>query len=62
MTTKTAPENQRNKLCSNCVRSCKQAAHALVLDCPRYLPPPFKVKTHRYDQLDLFSGKKAQEG
>lgn len=43
-----------NSLCRRCLRKCKQDEAALLLDCPRFLPMPFKVKTHRYDQLDLF--------
>jgi hypothetical protein len=27
-----------NKLCSSCRRTCKQAANAVVAQCPRYYP------------------------
>lgn len=27
-----------NKLCISCRRTCKQAAHAVVAQCPRYYP------------------------
>lgn len=43
-----------NVLCGRCVRHCKQAADNLLVDCPRYLPRPFKIEEHRFDQLDLF--------
>ena len=43
-----------NKLCIKCLRPCKQPAAALLLECPRYYPLPFKVERHRFDQLDLF--------
>jgi hypothetical protein len=53
-------ENQKpmNKLCSKCVRSCKQSDQMLMLDCPRFQQRPFKSDTHRYQQLDLFNEKK----
>lgn len=47
-----------NPLCGKCVRHCKQEAGNLLVDCPRYLPRPFKITKHRFDQLDLFGGKK----
>jgi hypothetical protein len=43
-----------NPLCSKCLRSCKQPATALLLECPRFFPLPFKVERHRFDQLSLF--------
>ena len=43
-----------NPLCSKCLRRCKQPAAVLLLECPRFLPMPFKVERHRFDQLDLF--------
>jgi hypothetical protein len=46
-----------NALCAKCLRSCKQPAAVLLLECPRYLPMPFKVERHRFDQLDLFDEK-----
>ncbi|AMV73595.1 hypothetical protein JCM30471_20120 [Desulfuromonas carbonis] len=43
-----------NSLCRKCLRACRQPAAALLLDCPRFLPRPFKIDQPRYDQLDLF--------
>lgn len=43
-----------NKLCAKCLRHCKQPEAVLLVDCPRYLPFPFKVDKSRYEQLDLF--------
>lgn len=48
----------QNKLCQKCVRSCKQNAQVMMLDCPRFQPRPFKSDSHRYQQLDLFQEKK----
>lgn len=42
-----------NPLCRKCLRACRQPASAILLDCPRYLPRPFKVAEHRFTQLDL---------
>lgn len=47
-----------NQLCAKCLRSCKQPAAALLVECPRFFPLPFKVERHRYDQLDLFKQDK----
>lgn len=44
-----------NPLCAKCLRTCKQPATALLVECPRFFPMPFKVERHRYDQLDLFN-------
>lgn len=52
------PPATLNHLCSDCVRSCRQEASAMLVSCPRYLPRPFKVREHRYDQLDLFATPK----
>ena len=43
-----------NPLCVKCLRSCKQPAVALLVECPRFFPLPFKVARHRFDQLGLF--------
>ncbi len=43
-----------NSLCFKCLRSCKQPAINLLIECPRYFPLPFKVDKHRFDQLSLF--------
>jgi hypothetical protein len=50
-------KEQLNRLCAKCLRSCRQSAGTLVVDCPRFLPRPFEVETYRFDQLDLFGGK-----
>lgn len=47
-------EKKVNKLCSRCLRHCRQPESAVLVDCPRFLPRPFKVAVHRFDQLDLF--------
>lgn len=51
-----APIDQKavNKLCSKCLRECKQPASNLLVECPRYYPLPFKVAKHRFDQIGLF--------
>lgn len=52
---KPAPDAKPvNPLCGKCLRSCKQPAANLLLECPRYFPLPFKVARHRFDQMDLF--------
>ncbi|HAD04408.1 MAG: hypothetical protein A2091_01845 [Desulfuromonadales bacterium GWD2_61_12] len=43
-----------NPLCAKCRRTCRQPAGALLVDCPRFLPYPFKIAKHRYEQIDLF--------
>lgn len=43
-----------NKLCSRCVRQCKQPAALVMLECPRFQPRPFKSEQHNFKQLDLF--------
>jgi len=43
-----------NSLCRKCLRSCRQPAAVVLVDCPRFMPLPFKVEKHSYDQLDLF--------
>jgi hypothetical protein len=48
-----------NPLCGKCLRHCKQPPAAVLVDCPRYLPRPFKIARHRFDQLELFGGKKS---
>jgi hypothetical protein len=36
---KNIPFQQKpNKLCTSCRRTCKQDAHAVVAQCPRYYP------------------------
>ena len=47
-------EKPGNKLCAKCLRHCKQDESILLIDCPRFLPFPFKVEKNRYEQMDLF--------
>ncbi|MFA5517143.1 MAG: hypothetical protein WDA20_12730 [Desulfuromonadales bacterium] len=47
--------DKSNKLCRRCVRVCRQQAGILLLDCPRFLPLPFKIADPQYAQLDLFA-------
>ena len=51
---KPAGTDPCNQLCAKCLRTCKQPAAAVLVECPRFFPMPFKVERHRYDQLDLF--------
>lgn len=46
-----------NPLCYKCLRSCKQPASSLLVECPRYFPLPFKVEKHRFEQMGLFDGE-----
>ena len=51
----TSPENTGfNPLCNKCLRPCKQSATVVLVECPRFLPLPFKVERYRFDQLELF--------
>lgn len=43
-----------NKLCRKCMRNCRQCESVLLLDCPRFLPRPFKSEEFEFIQLDLF--------
>jgi hypothetical protein len=54
---KPAPTIVCNSLCAKCLRQCKQPTAAVLVDCPRFHPRPFKITEHRFDQLELF-GKK----
>lgn len=47
-----------NKLCRKCIRSCKQPLAMLMLDCPRFQPRPFKSEEYKFQQLDLFGKTK----
>jgi hypothetical protein len=51
-------KEQYNRLCGKCLRACRQPSGTLLISCPRYLPRPFEVQTYRFDQLDLFGGRK----
>lgn len=52
-----AKEQECNTLCAKCLRSCRQTAGTLLVDCPRFLPRPFKIEEHRFAQLDLFGSE-----
>ena len=54
MSDKKITKVEVNKLCGKCVRSCRQGAAVLLLDCPRFLPRPFKSEELKFTQLDLF--------
>jgi len=54
--------NGCNRLCAKCLRHCKQLEAMLLIDCPRYLPRPFKVAEHRFDQLGLFDEPPIAQG
>lgn len=54
MTKKSLDPEAFNPLCAKCLRSCKQPAPVLLVECPRFFPMPFKIERHRFDQLDLF--------
>lgn len=43
-----------NKLCSRCIRQCKQLDSIVMLDCPRFQPRPFKSEKLKFEQMDLF--------
>lgn len=43
-----------NSLCKRCVRTCRQTTAITLIECPRFLPRPFKIAEHRFAQLDLF--------
>lgn len=51
---KPDPSAACNPLCGKCLRSCKQPATVLLVECPRFRAMPFKVARHRFEQLDLF--------
>ena len=54
---KVPDEPAINPLCAKCLRPCKQPACAVLVECPRFRPLPFKVAKHRFDQLELFDDK-----
>jgi len=51
---KVPETGELNPLCAKCLRPCRQSAAVLLVECPRFLPLPFKVERHRFDQLELF--------
>jgi hypothetical protein len=46
-----------NPLCAKCRRPCRQPKAAVLVDCPRFLPFPFKVEKNRYEQIELFGSE-----
>ncbi|PLY07116.1 MAG: hypothetical protein C0624_03775 [Desulfuromonas sp.] len=52
---KTPSKSNCNPLCKKCLRNCRQPQQVVLVDCPRFMPLPFKVDKHVYDQLDLFA-------
>lgn len=55
MAAKPAPFRiDSNPLCAKCRRTCRQPKAAVLVDCPRFLPFPFKIEKNRYEQIDLF--------
>ncbi|GAB4178715.1 MAG: hypothetical protein Tsb0017_26650 [Geothermobacteraceae bacterium] len=48
------PRETSNSLCRRCLRSCRQPGHVLLLECPRFLPRPFKSPEYAFSQLNLF--------
>ena len=50
-----------NKLCAKCIRNCRQGDGVLLLDCPRFLPRPFKSEELNFTQLDLFGESLEQD-
>ncbi len=58
---KQSTEEQVNKLCRKCVRTCRQGESILLLDCPRFLPRPFKSEELKFVQLDLFGNPKKDD-
>lgn len=47
-------KQQFNRLCSRCIRQCKQDLTIQMLECPRFQPRPFKSEQCCFQQLDLF--------
>jgi hypothetical protein len=56
---KTAP--MINKLCSKCIRTCRQDESVLLVDCARFLPRPFKSEELKFSQLDLFGDSPSED-
>ncbi len=48
------PSELSNRLCRRCLRSCRQPANVLLLECPRFVRRPFDPPVHRFEQLSLF--------
>lgn len=47
-------KSECNPLCAKCRRPCRQPLAVLLLECPRFLPFPFKIEKSRYEQINLF--------
>ncbi len=43
-----------NPLCARCARSCRQSAAVKLVECPRFVPYPFKLRPQPKKQLELF--------
>jgi len=50
-----------NALCAKCIRHCKQDESALLVDCPRFQPYPFKIEKRKFEQLGLFDGEEDEK-
>ncbi len=61
MSAKKTTEGAINKLCCKCVRNCRQGEAVLLLDCPRFLPRPFKSEELIFTQLDLFGNPVSED-
>lgn len=59
--TRPGPVTEPNRICSKCLRTCKQQLTVVLLECPRYLPRPFKSPSYRFSQLDLFTPEDGRE-
>lgn len=53
----TLPPADCNALCAKCRRPCRQPAAVRLLECPRFLPYPFKIEKNRFEQIDLFGAE-----
>ncbi|PLX98766.1 MAG: hypothetical protein C0623_11395 [Desulfuromonas sp.] len=51
-----------NPLCRKCIRHCKQDETALLVDCPRFQPYPFKIEKRNFEQLGLFAEEDEDQG
>ncbi|MCF6267360.1 MAG: hypothetical protein L3J57_12555 [Desulfuromusa sp.] len=50
-----------NKLGRKCIRTWRQDESVLLVDCPRFLPRPFKSEKLTFTQLDLFGSSAEPE-
>lgn len=51
---KQHPSPTINALCRRCVRTCRQTASVVLVECRRFIPWPFELTRTSGDQLDLF--------